>query len=54
MKTKFGKLVLSNGELYEGEFKNDLVHGKGQFHKIDGTVVRGLWADGLFLREVSW
>jgi hypothetical protein len=51
MKTRFGKLVLSNGESYEGEFKNDLVHGKGQFFKGDGTVVRGLWSEGIFVKE---
>jgi hypothetical protein len=53
MKTRYGRLVLSNGEEYEGEFRNDLVHGRGHFRKLDGTVVRGLWEEGIFVREIG-
>lgn len=43
-KSGLGKLMLSNGEYYEGEFKNDLVSGKGTFFKQDGTIVKGVWS----------
>lgn len=52
MKARYGKLMLSNGEYYEGEFKNDQVNGKGQFHCQDGTVVKGLWSEGFFIKEL--
>ena len=52
MKARYGKLMLSNGEFYEGEFKNDQVNGKGQFHRQDGSVVKGMWSEGFFIREI--
>ena len=36
MKEGRGKLELSNGEWYVGEFKDDLVHGRGSFHRLNG------------------
>lgn len=45
-KVGFGRIMLSNGEYYEGEFKNDAVHGKGTFHRLDGTSVKGVWMEG--------
>jgi hypothetical protein len=52
MKARYGKLMLSNGEYYEGEFKNDQVHGKGQFHRFDGSIVKGMWENGVFTKEL--
>lgn len=36
LKEGFGRLKLSNGELYEGEWKNDRVDGRGRFITIRG------------------
>lgn len=40
---KFGKgvLLLSNGEKYEGDFRNDMIEGRGVFHMLDGSKVHG-------------
>lgn len=42
--------MLSNGEYYEGEFRNDRPHGKGVF-KGNKRVVKGVWRDGKLVRE---
>jgi hypothetical protein len=38
--------MLSNGEYYIGQFKNDIAHGKGHFYRSNGQVVHGIWAEG--------
>lgn len=38
-----GKLVLSNGERFEGSFRNDVIEGKGIFYLMDGREVVGEW-----------
>lgn len=38
-----GKLMLSNGEYFEGTFENDMVEGPGTFHRKDGAVIQGTW-----------
>lgn len=43
MKHGWGVLYLSNGEYFEGEFKNDFADGKGTFFTRTGAQVRGLW-----------
>lgn len=30
-----GKLTLRNGDVYEGEFKDDVYHGQGTFFDFD-------------------
>lgn len=42
MKHGFGILTLSNGEIYEGYFKDDMVHGEGIFRAKSG-VIKGRW-----------
>jgi hypothetical protein len=44
-KEGFGKLRLSNGEVFEGEFKYDKIDGKGRFYTLGGGVVSGLWKE---------
>ena len=36
-----GRLVLSNGERYEGTFRNDILDGKGIFYTMEGKKVLG-------------
>jgi hypothetical protein len=40
-----GKLFYPNGNLYEGEFKNDVISGYGTFTWKDGSVYEGEWAN---------
>ena len=49
-KEGIGKLVLSNGEFYEGEFENDRINGKGRFVGGDGQVVKGVWKDNRLMQ----
>ena len=53
MKIGYGRMMFSNGEYYEGEYKNDMIHGKGTFHRADNKVVKGIWEKGLLLKETS-
>jgi hypothetical protein len=32
-----------NGDVYEGEWKNDLRHGKGKFMSKNGDIYEALW-----------
>ena len=41
-----GILQLSNGDVYEGEFKNGQQHGKGKYTYINGAEYKGMWAKG--------
>ena len=34
----FGKLVFSNGDVYEGQFKGSMAHGYGKYTHADGSV----------------
>ena len=43
MKIGYGRMMLSNGEFYEGEYQKDFIHGKGLYHRVDGTVIKGIW-----------
>ena len=38
-----GKLVLSNGEWFNGQFSEDKVHGDGEFFRKDGVRILGRW-----------
>ena len=44
-----GRLVLTNGQIYEGEFEKDMVHGSGVF-KSDKSEKRGIWQNGRLKR----
>ena len=36
-----GTLLLSNGKSYAGEFKDDVMHGRGVFKWLDGRRYEG-------------
>ncbi|CAD8119841.1 unnamed protein product [Paramecium sonneborni] len=38
-----GTLYLSNNEVFQGNFINNVIEGKGQFLTIDKHIVRGVW-----------
>ena len=41
-----GKYTYSDGESYEGEWKDGKYHGKGNYTSIDGDALEGKWKDG--------
>lgn len=52
IKQGYGKIILSNGEVFEGQFKDDKVHGRGIFKKLDGKVIKGLWKKCKLVNEL--
>ena len=48
-----GRLVLSNGERYEGDFKNDMVDGKGIFYTLDNKKILGEWEANRLVRVIT-
>ena len=42
-----GKLIISEGDFYEGDFFDNKIEGFGEFWGRDGTVYRGEWKDNL-------
>lgn len=43
---KNGKQTLPNGDVYEGQFSNDLYHGKGLLTKKEGAIYDGEFEKG--------
>ena len=43
-------MYLSNGEVFEGGFRNDVVWGEGTLLRLDGSRLRGLWREGKFVK----
>lgn len=41
-----GRRISSNGEVYEGEWSNGKIEGKGVFFREDGTSYTGEWMNG--------
>lgn len=42
MKQGRGKLMLTNGEYYVGNFSEDMIDGNGKFFSKNG-VIKGVW-----------
>lgn len=43
-----GQLQLNNGTVYEGEFTNDLLNGRGRMYRPDGSSYEGMFYQGNF------
>jgi hypothetical protein len=43
----FGVLLRANGERYVGDWKDDKPNGNGEFRHADGTLVNGIFVDGM-------
>ena len=43
MKSGRGILYLSNGEYFEGDFRNDYAEGEGIFVRGNGSRINGKW-----------
>ena len=48
MKYGVGTLSASNGERYEGGFKDDEFYGPGMLILPDGVFYKGNWSQGMF------
>lgn len=40
-----GRLIHSNGDYYEGEWRDGEAEGEGTFTKVDGQTYKGEWID---------
>jgi len=40
-----GKFVFSNGDSYEGQWKNNLMHGRGKYITVEGDIYEGEFVD---------
>lgn len=38
-----GRLIHADGDVYEGEWKDDKAHGKGFYNHTDGARYEGEW-----------
>lgn len=45
-----GKFFLSNGEIFEGNFKDDMIDGEGILCRLNGSRIKGLWRKNKLLR----
>ncbi|PKI53002.1 hypothetical protein CRG98_026582, partial [Punica granatum] len=43
---RFDEKAFSNGDVYRGNFKGELPHGKGKYTWLDGTYYEGDWEEG--------
>lgn len=48
-----GVYTYSNGDRYEGEFKNGKKHGNGVYTFASGTKQTGVFEDGDIIEEIS-
>ena len=39
-----GRLTLTNGEVLEGEFREDFIEGEATFHTVEGEAISGVWS----------
>lgn len=39
-----GRLTLTNGEVLEGEFREDFIEGEATFHTAEGEAISGVWS----------
>ena len=38
-------MTFVNGEVYEGEFNNDIIDGNGKFYTMYGDTIDGIWEE---------
>jgi hypothetical protein len=46
IKHGWGKFTWANGEMYEGEFRNDIRHGPGTYKHPSGKMGKFMWIEG--------
>jgi hypothetical protein len=45
-KQGWGRYYYSNGNIYEGDWKDDLKSGRGKMNYSNGEVYEGMWVKG--------
>ncbi len=48
-----GKLTLTNGEVLEGEFREDFIEGEGTFHTVEGDAISGVWSKNTLVSVIQ-
>ena len=48
-----GKIQLSNGETFEGDFQNDRIQGFGKFYNIDKKTLEGIWRESKLIKILN-
>lgn len=48
-----GKLILTSGQMFEGQFADDCLNGHGKFTTRNGEVVEGIWQDNLLIKLIN-
>lgn len=48
-----GRFVYANGDIYDGQFKNGNIYGKGKLTRENGTVEEGIWSGNRLTGEVT-
>lgn len=43
LRSGIGTLRLTNGEVFEGRFKDNQIDGPGVFYSLDGKAHQGVW-----------
>jgi hypothetical protein len=43
-----GRIKHTNGDIYQGEWKNGMPHGQGVYVDTQGSVYKGQWANDLY------
>jgi len=49
-----GTYIYANGDVYEGQFKNNKQYGKGKLTKFDGTVEEGVWSGNRLTGTITY
>jgi hypothetical protein len=49
-----GTYTYTNGDVYEGQFKNNKRYGKGKLTLLDGTVQEGIWSGDKMTGEITY
>jgi len=48
-----GKIKLSNGETFEGDFHNDRIQGFGKFYTLDEKIIEGIWRESKLIKVIN-
>ena len=49
-KDGYGKIQLTNGEVFEGTFVEDAIEGEGRYYPMKNQPIVGLWRDNLLIK----
>lgn len=51
MKNGLGTLFIANGDVFVGNFVNDVIHGRGSFTNSKGNTLVGFWRQNLLVEK---